>query len=102
MKTDCLFFCMLFSPSRETNLKFKMGLKVSHERLQEENQLANFDGKPNSRCACFADTSVSKCSEVSLNLNVRFYVVAYSCTVEVRGLHAVIMEMSPMAVWGLQ
>ncbi len=31
--------------SRETNLKFKMGLKVTDERLQEENQLAQFNGE---------------------------------------------------------
>ena len=29
---------------RETNLKFKMGLRVTDERLQEESQLARFDG----------------------------------------------------------
>uniref|UniRef100_A0AAY4EPT9 Phospholipid-transporting ATPase n=1 Tax=Denticeps clupeoides TaxID=299321 RepID=A0AAY4EPT9_9TELE len=37
----------------ETNLKFKMGLKVTHERLQEESQLQSFDGnhceEPNNR-----------------------------------------------------
>ncbi|MBN3314889.1 AT8B1 ATPase, partial [Atractosteus spatula] len=38
----------------ETNLKFKMGLKVTHERLQTEHQLANFDAmieceEPNNR-----------------------------------------------------
>lgn len=30
---------------RETNLKFKMGLRVTDERLQEERQLAAFDGE---------------------------------------------------------
>lgn len=30
---------------RETNLKFKMGLKVTDERLQRERQLAAFDGE---------------------------------------------------------
>lgn len=30
---------------RETNLKFKMGLRVTDERLQEERQLAEFDGE---------------------------------------------------------
>lgn len=39
-----LYF-MFFVPLSETNLKFKMGLKVTHERLQEESQLAGFDGK---------------------------------------------------------
>uniref|UniRef100_A0AAY4EPS9 Phospholipid-transporting ATPase n=1 Tax=Denticeps clupeoides TaxID=299321 RepID=A0AAY4EPS9_9TELE len=38
----------------ETNLKFKMGLKVTHERLQEESQLQSFDAlieceEPNNR-----------------------------------------------------
>ncbi|XP_017347965.1 phospholipid-transporting ATPase IC [Ictalurus punctatus] len=45
----------------ETNLKFKMGLKVTHERLQEENQLANFDAmiiceEPNNRLDKFTGT----------------------------------------------
>ncbi|XP_060791403.1 phospholipid-transporting ATPase IC [Neoarius graeffei] len=45
----------------ETNLKFKMGLKVTHERLQEENQLANFDAmilceEPNNRLDKFMGT----------------------------------------------
>lgn len=30
---------------RETNLKFKFGLRVTDEKLQEERQLAEFDGK---------------------------------------------------------
>lgn len=60
MKAFAFVYSFFFSsfPHRETNLKFKMGLKVTHERLQEENQLANFDG--NSKYACFADTSVIK------------------------------------------
>ena len=33
--------CVLF---RETNLKFKFGRKVTDERLQEESQLAGYDG----------------------------------------------------------
>ncbi|XP_053505016.1 phospholipid-transporting ATPase IC [Ictalurus furcatus] len=45
----------------ETNLKFKMGLKVTHERLQGENQLANFDAmiiceEPNNRLDKFTGT----------------------------------------------
>lgn len=40
----CLSFS-LSSCARETNLKFKMGLKVTDERLQEERQLAAFDGE---------------------------------------------------------
>lgn len=38
----------LFSFSRETNLKFKLGLRVTDERLQHERQLAAFDGE----CGC--------------------------------------------------
>lgn len=41
---EMYFFVCL---SRETNLKFKMGLKVTDERLQEENQLAKFNGRLN-------------------------------------------------------
>lgn len=59
----------MFPPPRETNLKFKMGLKVTHERLQEESQLASFDGKHNSRCACFADPSVTRWP---VHLHMRF------------------------------
>ncbi|TSK72148.1 Phospholipid-transporting ATPase IC [Bagarius yarrelli] len=45
----------------ETNLKFKMGLKVTHERLQEESQLAGFDAmiiceEPNNRLDKFTGT----------------------------------------------
>lgn len=35
----CFFLCS------ETNLKFKMGLKETDEGLQEQHQLAEFDGK---------------------------------------------------------
>ncbi|KAL2099677.1 hypothetical protein ACEWY4_004071 [Coilia grayii] len=45
----------------ETNLKFKMGLKVTDERLQEESQLAGFDAmivceEPNNRLDKFTGT----------------------------------------------
>ncbi|KAG7320779.1 hypothetical protein KOW79_015194 [Hemibagrus wyckioides] len=45
----------------ETNLKFKMGLKVTHEKLQEERQLADFDAmiiceEPNNRLDKFTGT----------------------------------------------
>ncbi|XP_041741251.1 phospholipid-transporting ATPase IC [Coregonus clupeaformis] len=45
----------------ETNLKFKMGLKVTDERLQEERQLAQFDAmivceEPNNRLDKFTGT----------------------------------------------
>ncbi|CAL8280034.1 unnamed protein product [Merluccius merluccius] len=45
----------------ETNLKFKLGLKVTHERLQEENQLARLDAlieceEPNNRLDKFTGT----------------------------------------------
>uniref|UniRef100_A0A4W5KCD2 Phospholipid-transporting ATPase n=1 Tax=Hucho hucho TaxID=62062 RepID=A0A4W5KCD2_9TELE len=45
----------------ETNLKFKMGLKVTDERLQEEHQLAQFDAmivceEPNNRLDKFTGT----------------------------------------------
>lgn len=41
------FFSLLssFFSGRETNLKFKMGLRVTDERLQEERQLAAFNGE---------------------------------------------------------
>lgn len=38
-------FVSVFFLCRETNLKFKMGLRVTDERLQEERQLAGFDGE---------------------------------------------------------
>lgn len=31
-------------PFRETNLKFKMALEITHQCLQEESSLATFDG----------------------------------------------------------
>uniref|UniRef100_A0A673YH31 Phospholipid-transporting ATPase n=1 Tax=Salmo trutta TaxID=8032 RepID=A0A673YH31_SALTR len=42
----------------ETNLKFKMGLKITDERLQEERQLAEFDvcEEPNNRLDKFTGT----------------------------------------------
>uniref|UniRef100_A0A4W4E4C8 Phospholipid-transporting ATPase n=1 Tax=Electrophorus electricus TaxID=8005 RepID=A0A4W4E4C8_ELEEL len=45
----------------ETNLKFKMGLKVTHEKLQQENHLAAFDAmimceEPNNRLDKFTGT----------------------------------------------
>lgn len=40
--TMCCFLLSLLG--RETNLKFKMGLRVTDERLQEERQLAAFNG----------------------------------------------------------
>ncbi|CAB1351982.1 unnamed protein product, partial [Coregonus sp. 'balchen'] len=48
-------------PVMETNLKFKMGLKVTDERLQEERQLAQFDAmivceEPNNRLDKFTGT----------------------------------------------
>lgn len=38
----CVCSCSL---CRETNLKFKLGLRVTDERLQQEHQLAAFDGE---------------------------------------------------------
>ncbi|CAB1319100.1 unnamed protein product [Coregonus sp. 'balchen'] len=48
-------------PVMETNLKFKMGLKVTDERLQEERQLAQYDAmivceEPNNRLDKFTGT----------------------------------------------
>lgn len=40
-----VFDSFVFHPHSETNLKFKMGLRVTDERLQQEDQLAQFDGK---------------------------------------------------------
>lgn len=40
-----LFEKFLFISCRETNLKFRMGLRVTDQRLQEEQQLAQFNGK---------------------------------------------------------
>ncbi|GAA6067819.1 phospholipid-transporting ATPase IC isoform X1, partial [Tachysurus ichikawai] len=52
---------VFFFPPSETNLKFKMGLKVTHERLQEDRQLAEFDAmiiceEPNNRLDKFTGT----------------------------------------------
>lgn len=46
--TFSLTFFFFFFLYRETNLKFKMGLRVTDERLQHERQLAEFDGE----CGC--------------------------------------------------
>lgn len=43
--TTTFLSCPLPFLVRETNLKFKMGLRVTDERLQEERQLAAFDGE---------------------------------------------------------
>lgn len=43
MKSFIYFSLSFFA--RETNLKFKMGLRVTDERLQEERQLAAYDGE---------------------------------------------------------
>lgn len=40
-----VFDSFVFHLHSETNLKFKMGLRVTDERLQQEDQLAQFDGK---------------------------------------------------------
>ncbi|XP_056147164.1 phospholipid-transporting ATPase IC [Lampris incognitus] len=58
----------------ETNLKFKMGLKVTDERLQEENQLAVFDAwieceEPNNRLDKFLGTMVWKRLRYPLDLD---------------------------------
>lgn len=37
-------FFFLPSPFRETNLKFKMALEITHQYLQRENSLTTFDG----------------------------------------------------------
>ena len=54
-----LFVCFYFFLCRETNLKFKLGLRVTDERLQEERQLAEFDGELNShyKPSLFPETS---------------------------------------------
>lgn len=53
-----LFMCYFF-PCRETNLKFKLGLRVTDEQLQEERQLADFDGELGShyKPSLFPETS---------------------------------------------
>lgn len=53
-----LFMCYFFL-CRETNLKFKLGLRVTDEQLQEERQLADFDGELGShyKPSLFPETS---------------------------------------------
>lgn len=41
-------------PCRETNLKFKLGLRVTDEELQEVRQLAEFNGTTRDSAALFA------------------------------------------------
>lgn len=41
----CEIIQMFFLFCRETNLKFKMGLRVTDEKLQEERELAQFNGE---------------------------------------------------------
>uniref|UniRef100_A0A672HUM7 Phospholipid-transporting ATPase n=1 Tax=Salarias fasciatus TaxID=181472 RepID=A0A672HUM7_SALFA len=60
----------------ETNLKFKMGLRVTDERLQEERQLAEFDGEtlieceePNNRLDKFTGTMLWKGERYPLELD---------------------------------
>ncbi|KAJ8338934.1 hypothetical protein SKAU_G00357200 [Synaphobranchus kaupii] len=58
----------------ETNLKFKMGLKVTDERLQEERQLAGFDAmiiceEPNNRLDKFTGTMKWKKDQYPLDLD---------------------------------
>ncbi|XP_035245773.1 phospholipid-transporting ATPase IC [Anguilla anguilla] len=58
----------------ETNLKFKMGLKVTDERLQEESQLARFDAmiiceEPNNRLDKFTGTMRWKKDSYPLDLD---------------------------------
>uniref|UniRef100_A0A8C7LMS7 Phospholipid-transporting ATPase n=1 Tax=Oncorhynchus mykiss TaxID=8022 RepID=A0A8C7LMS7_ONCMY len=58
----------------ETNLKFKMGLKVTDERLQEEGQLAQFDAmivceEPNNRLDKFTGTMRWRKDEFPLDLD---------------------------------
>ncbi|XP_036385778.1 phospholipid-transporting ATPase IC [Megalops cyprinoides] len=58
----------------ETNLKFKMGLKVTDERLQEESQLARFDAmiiceEPNNRLDKFTGTMRWKKDRFPLDLD---------------------------------
>lgn len=53
-----LFMCYFFL-CRETNLKFKLGLRATDEQLQEERQLAEFDGELGShyKPSLFPETS---------------------------------------------
>uniref|UniRef100_A0A8C7LYN2 Phospholipid-transporting ATPase n=1 Tax=Oncorhynchus kisutch TaxID=8019 RepID=A0A8C7LYN2_ONCKI len=58
----------------ETNLKFKMGLKVTDERLQEERQLAQFDAmivceEPNNRLDKFTGTMCWRKDRFPLDLD---------------------------------
>ncbi|XP_027008475.2 phospholipid-transporting ATPase IC isoform X1 [Tachysurus fulvidraco] len=58
----------------ETNLKFKMGLKVTHETLQEDRQLAEFDAmiiceEPNNRLDKFTGTMRWRKEEYPLDLD---------------------------------
>ncbi|XP_055729549.1 phospholipid-transporting ATPase IC-like [Salvelinus fontinalis] len=58
----------------ETNLKFKMGLKVTDERLQEERQLAQFDAmivceEPNNRLDKFTGTMRWRKDQFPLDLD---------------------------------
>uniref|UniRef100_A0A672UKZ7 Phospholipid-transporting ATPase n=1 Tax=Strigops habroptila TaxID=2489341 RepID=A0A672UKZ7_STRHB len=57
---------------RETNLKFKMALEVTHRYLQEEGAMANFDGlveceEPNNRLDKFAGTLFWRNTSYSLD-----------------------------------
>nr|XP_020456646.1 phospholipid-transporting ATPase IC [Monopterus albus] len=58
----------------ETNLKFKMGLKVTDEKLQEEHQLADFDAlidceEPNNRLDKFMGTMLWQRQRYPLDLD---------------------------------
>uniref|UniRef100_A0A8C1K120 Phospholipid-transporting ATPase n=1 Tax=Cyprinus carpio TaxID=7962 RepID=A0A8C1K120_CYPCA len=58
----------------ETNLKFKMGLKVTDERLQEEDQLARFNAlimceEPNNRLDKFVGTMIWDAQSYPLDLD---------------------------------
>ncbi|XP_051960985.1 phospholipid-transporting ATPase IC [Xyrauchen texanus] len=58
----------------ETNLKFKMGLKVTDERLQEEEQMARFNAmvvceEPNNRLDKFIGTMIWESKSYSLDLD---------------------------------
>lgn len=58
----------------ETNLKFRMGLRVTDERLQEERQLAEFDAlieceEPNNRLDKFTGTMLWQTKRYPLDLD---------------------------------
>ncbi|XP_001920510.4 phospholipid-transporting ATPase IC [Danio rerio] len=58
----------------ETNLKFKMGLKVTDERLQEEQQLSQFNAlvmceEPNNRLDKFVGTMIWESQSYALDLD---------------------------------